>query len=38
MAAADDLDRVIEQCQQALDEFVKGDPEPMRRCSPIEKT
>ena len=30
MAAAGDLDRVIEQCQQALDEFVKGSPEPMQ--------
>jgi ketosteroid isomerase-like protein len=30
MAAVDDLDRVIEQCQQALDEFVKGNPQPMQ--------
>ncbi len=30
MAAVEDLDRVIEQCQQALDEFVKGNPEPMQ--------
>ena len=30
MAAVDDLDRVIEQCQQALDEFVKGNPERMQ--------
>jgi len=30
MAAIDDLDRVIEQCQQALEEFVKGNPEPMQ--------
>ena len=30
MAAAGDLDRVIGQCQQALEEFVKGDPEPMQ--------
>jgi ketosteroid isomerase-like protein len=30
MAAVDDLDGVIEQCRQALDEFVKGDPEPMK--------
>jgi ketosteroid isomerase-like protein len=28
--AVDDLDQVIEQCQQALDEFVKGNPEPMQ--------
>ena len=28
MAAVEDLDQVIEQCQQALDEFVKGNPEP----------
>jgi len=30
MAALDDLDEVIEQCQRALDEFVKGNPEPMK--------
>jgi ketosteroid isomerase-like protein len=30
MAAVDDLDEVIEQCQRALDEFVKGNPEPMQ--------
>ena len=30
MAALDDIDQVIEQCQLALDEFVKGDPEPMQ--------
>jgi ketosteroid isomerase-like protein len=28
MAAVDDLDQVIEQCQLALREFVKGNPEP----------
>ncbi|MCA1730031.1 MAG: nuclear transport factor 2 family protein [Actinobacteria bacterium] len=31
MAAVDDLDEVVEQCQRALGEFVKGDPEPMQR-------
>jgi hypothetical protein len=30
MATVDDLDRVIEQCQLALDEFVKGNPKPMQ--------
>ena len=30
MAALDDLDRVIEQCQRALREFIKGNPEPMQ--------
>jgi ketosteroid isomerase-like protein len=30
MASVDDLDGVIERCQQALREFVKGDPEPMQ--------
>ncbi len=30
MAAIDDLDQVIEQCQLALGEFVKGNPEPMQ--------
>ena len=30
MAAVDDLDQVIEQCQRALREFVKGNPEPMQ--------
>jgi ketosteroid isomerase-like protein len=28
MAAVDDLDEVVEQCQRALGEFVKGNPEP----------
>ncbi len=28
MAAVDDLDQVIEQCQRALNEFLKGNPEP----------
>src|SRR5215210_1532750 len=31
MAAVNDLDQVVEQCQLALGEFVKGDPEPMQR-------
>jgi ketosteroid isomerase-like protein len=30
MAAADDLDRVIEQYHQALDEFSRGNPEPVK--------
>ena len=30
MATVDDLDEVIEQCQLALGEFVKGNPEPMQ--------
>jgi ketosteroid isomerase-like protein len=30
MATVDDLDRVIEQCQLALDAFVKGNPQPMQ--------
>ena len=30
MAAVNDLDQVVEQCQRALGEFVKGDPEPMQ--------
>jgi ketosteroid isomerase-like protein len=30
VATADDLDQVIEQYQQALDQFVKGNPEPMQ--------
>ena len=29
--AVDDLDAVLSQCQQALGEFVKGNPEPMQR-------
>ena len=37
MAAVDDLDEVIERCQRALDEFVKGNPEPMKECSPIRE-
>jgi ketosteroid isomerase-like protein len=31
VATVDDLDQVIEQCQKALDEFVKGNPKPMRQ-------
>jgi ketosteroid isomerase-like protein len=30
MTTVEDLDQVIEQCQLALDRFVKGDPEPMK--------
>ena len=30
MATVEDLDGVIERCQQALREFVKGNPEPMK--------
>lgn len=30
MAAVDDLDDVIEQCQLARGEFVKGNPKPMQ--------
>ncbi len=30
MAAVKDFDQVIEQCQRALEEFVKGNPEPMQ--------
>ena len=30
MAKVVDLDQVIEQCQKALDEFVKGNPKPMQ--------
>jgi ketosteroid isomerase-like protein len=30
MATVDNLDAVIERCQQALREFVKGNPEPMQ--------
>lgn len=30
MAKVDDVDRPIEQYQQALDEFMKGDPEPVK--------
>ena len=30
MTTVEDLDRVIEKCRLALDEFVKGDPEPMK--------
>ncbi len=31
MSAVDDLDEVIEQCQLALREFVKGNPEPVQK-------
>src|SRR5918999_3193669 len=30
MAAVDDLDKLIEQYDKALDEFVKGNPEPIK--------
>jgi hypothetical protein len=30
MAAADDVDDLIERFHQALDEFVKGNPEPCK--------
>jgi hypothetical protein len=30
MAAVDDVDELIEQYQLALDEFVKGNPEPVQ--------
>ena len=30
MAAIENLDEVVEQCQLALREFVKGNPEPMQ--------
>jgi ketosteroid isomerase-like protein len=30
VATVNDLDQVIEQCQKALDEFVKGNPKPMQ--------
>ena len=30
MTTVEDLDQVIERCQLALGEFVKGDPEPMK--------
>ena len=31
MAAVDDVDQLIEQYQQALGEFVKGNPEPVKK-------
>ena len=31
MAAVDDLDQLIEQYHQALDEFMKGNPEPAKK-------
>ena len=30
MTAVDDVDRLIDQYQQALDEFMKGNPEPVK--------
>jgi hypothetical protein len=30
MAAVDEVDELIEQYHQALDEFVKGNPEPLK--------
>src|SRR5918912_2733872 len=31
MSAVDDVDQLIEQYHQALDEFVKGNPEPVKK-------
>jgi ketosteroid isomerase-like protein len=31
VATVGELDQVIQRCQQALDEFVKGDPKPMQQ-------
>jgi hypothetical protein len=31
VATVDDLDQIIEQCQKALDEFVRGNPKPMQQ-------
>jgi ketosteroid isomerase-like protein len=30
MASVDDLDQVIERCQRALNEFLKGNPQPVQ--------
>src|SRR5215210_2541751 len=31
MAAVDDFEEVLEQCQLAIGEFVKGDPKPIQK-------
>jgi hypothetical protein len=31
MSAVDDVDRLIEQWQRAAGEFVKGNPEPLKK-------
>jgi len=33
MTSVEDLDQVIEQCQRALGEFLKGNPEPNKAMS-----
>jgi len=38
MAAVDDIDEVVERLQLALGEFVKRNPEPMKKLFSIEKT
>jgi hypothetical protein len=38
MAAVDDVDELIEQYHQALDEFLKGNPEPVGSYTPVEMT
>ena len=39
MTAVDDLvDELIERFHLAQGEFVKGNPEPAKNCSPTEKT
>jgi hypothetical protein len=38
MSAEDDVDQLIEQFQQARDEFLKGNSEPAKWFFSIEKT
>jgi hypothetical protein len=38
MAAEDDVDELIEQYHLAIDEFVKGNPEPAKKLFSLEKT
>ena len=37
MTAVDHVDRLIEQYQQALGEFMKGTPNPCRNSSPRQE-
>jgi hypothetical protein len=38
MSAADDVDDLIERYQLGLDEFMKGNPEPVKELFSIGKT
>ena len=38
MTAEDKFDELVAQYDLSLGEFLKGNPEPVRRCTPIAQT